>query len=160
MEVTQKSHDTLGDLADAPLPITLNGTEYTLHKLKWSDLATVQQWLRGKAQDLFYETSRMVPLSEEARAIASHKNVTKPYTNLELLNDQDSRPRLLYLSVRRGGYKGEYKAFLDELDIQIMERMVSILFWITGIKPPPGDESSDPTTTTTAPSENATGEQT
>lgn len=160
MEVEQKSKDTLGDLADEPLPLKLGDTEYKLTKLKISDLGAVQQWLRGKAVDFAFEKTRMVELGEESRAIACHLNVTKAYTTLELMNDQESRFYLLYLSVRRGGYKETFEKFTDEVEIGIVERLISILFWITGISKAPKEESSDPTTTTPEPSPSTPGEKT
>lgn len=144
--VTHVEAESINDMGDAVLPLSIDGETYNLAKLRLADFADAEAYLKAKAMSALMTSMRDFPMSGEAQGIALALIVKEPYPLSRLIDGQESRLYLLWLSLKRAGNDKGWKWTQDNITVDLMNDLSRVLFWISGVTLPGGDDSENPTT--------------
>ncbi len=145
--------DQLADYSSGPVTVSINGTDYPLSQLGPGDYMACQNHLRGHRLSQLFEAWSTVPVDSDTRGLAIAQVTCDIVNRAKMVVDDECRHFLIWRSLKRGGYKGLWPEFRDNVDSMAVMHLDAVLNNICRF-----DELDGETRPTTGPRSSSTKE--
>ena len=144
--ITHVEDESVDELSDSVLPLTIGEETSNLRKLRPADLAQAESYMRGKAMSFLLEAFRFTPTLESVQGPALATIASKSYTLTDLTTGQESRLYLLWLSLKRGGSDKTWEWVQGNIRTNLLREMEDVMMWISRLEMATPEPGADPTT--------------
>jgi len=145
MTESQDVQESLADLADVPMTISVGGTDYPIRKLRPIDLAEASEWVVTERKNKYLKNATVNEVLNPLHAEVLSRLELSTLDAHGLCHDPIGRMKLVELAMRRAGSKMTYAQIVNDLDPQHSSMLFRKLCVVSGLLPSKsGDECSDP----------------